>query len=132
MHTFLVRSLVVASVVLGIVACGDDDDGGNTPGTAAGQNCTGARLTDAQLCSLTCKSTTSAQAKASLGNPGTATASNGTELLRYSYFCSAGTTGNLVSWDLYFSDGVLQSVGITGSGDFSGDALPACIASCNI
>lgn len=131
MHTFLVRSLVVASVVLGLVACGDDDDT-NTPGTAAGASCTGARLTEAQLCTLTCKSTTSAQAKASLGNPRGATASNGTELLDYSYTCVENSTASSVSWNLYFSDGVLQSVGITGIGSFSGEALPACISSCNI
>lgn len=130
MHTFLVRSLVVASVVLGIVACGDDEDT-NTPGTAAGTNCSGTRLTEAQLCSLTCKSTTSAQAKVSLGAPSTAT-SSGSELLQYRYTCIDGSTANALTWDFFFSDGVLTDVGLTGIGSFSGEALPACIASCNI
>lgn len=107
-------------------ACGgDDDDDDDSP---SGPSCSGAQLTEAQLCQLTCGQTTEEQAKAVLGAP-TASASN---LLDYRYTCidTAAGTGDALSWSIYFSNGVLARVSRTGTGSFAGGTVPACVAAC--
>lgn len=119
---------LVISCVAGIVACGGDDDAA-TP--SSGNGCSGVQLTDDQLCKLTCKSTTPEQAQATLGTPSTSSTSSST-LYEYSYTCVQGSVGSGLSYDLYFSGGVLTSVGLTGTGTFAGKTLPACISGCKI
>ena len=128
-HSLIVRSIVVLACFVGIVACSDDDTA-STP--SASNSCTGARLTDEQLCKLTCKTTKPSEVTAILGTPQASSSSNGTQLNEYSYSCVEGNTASLITWDLYFSSDVLQSVDITSVGSFAGAALPACIASCRI
>jgi hypothetical protein len=109
---------LVITAGLATTACGGDDGGGG--------DCTGRKLTADQLCLLSCRQTTTAQAQAALGPPQVATSG----ALQYSYSCNDGQTASAIFWDFVFTGDVLTRADVTSIGEFAGASLPPCLASC--
>lgn len=104
-------------LALALSACGGVDS----------LTCHGTSLDPSKLCSLSCGSTTQAQAIVILGNPSASVSG----LISYSSVCA---NGDLQAYDLSFDSttGVLISVSYTGMGKYASGSLPACIASCHL
>jgi len=121
---------VLALYSLSFTACGgdDDDDVDVNNSSPISDNCSGTRLTEDQLCQLECGVTSRSEAQDILGQP---TASSG-GLLEYNYTCLSAGSGEVMSWDFYFSgDGdQLTNVNVTATGSNAGTTVPDCLAAC--
>ena len=89
----------------------------------------GTLVTDANLCRLTCHSTTRDQAITFLGPPDS---SIGKTDLTYSYQCVSASAQNALMVSLVFdaTTGVLTSVSRIGMGIYASGTLPSCLDAC--
>jgi hypothetical protein len=112
------RFIFVLFGALVLSACG---------GGAGGSDCQGVRLSDEQVCQLTCGVTTQLGAQSLLGQP----TQSVTGLIEYSYVCAGSES--IDSYNFFFDSGSgkLYSVSRTGSGTYAGLMVPACLSSCH-
>jgi hypothetical protein len=119
--------------LLALAGCGGSSGGGGTSagGGGASASCQGTLLTDAQLCKLTCNSTTRDQAIALLGAPDSSVDSN---MISYMYTCVTTTGGDVLQLHLHLffdsDSGALTTVRRTGLGAYASGTLPSCLGTC--
>lgn len=125
--------VLAAAGLLALAGCGGSSGGGGTSagGGGASASCQGTLLTDAQLCKLTCNSTTRDQAIALLGAPD---GSSGADIVCYIYACGLTTGADVDELALCLTfdsnSGALTTVHRTAVGSYASGTLPSCLGAC--